>query len=37
LEEGIEEENSFLGEIEEMNRCKEKESDEEEGVKYTNE
>jgi hypothetical protein len=36
-EQGIEEKNSFLGKIEEMNRFKEKELDEEYGVKYSNE
>jgi hypothetical protein len=36
-EKGIDEENSFRGEIEEMNRFKEKELDEEDGVKYSNE
>jgi uncharacterized phage protein gp47/JayE len=34
---GTEEEDSFLGEIEEMNRFEEKELDEEDGVKYSNE
>jgi hypothetical protein len=36
-EQGIEEENSFLGEIEEMSRFEEKELDKEDGVKYSNE
>jgi hypothetical protein len=37
LEQGIVEEDSFLGKIEEMNRFEEKELDEEDGVKYSNE
>jgi hypothetical protein len=37
LEREIEEEDSFLGEIEEMIRFEEKELDEEDGVKYSNE
>jgi hypothetical protein len=36
-EQGIEEEDSFLGEIEEMKRFGEKELDEEDRVKYSNE
>jgi hypothetical protein len=36
-ERGMEGEDSFLGEIEEMNRFEEKELDEEDGVKYSNE
>jgi hypothetical protein len=36
-EQGIEEEDSFLEEIEEMNPFEEKELDEEDGAKYSNE
>jgi hypothetical protein len=36
-EQGIEEENSSLGKIEEMKRFEEKELDKEDGVKYSNE